>query len=123
VQLQDEPSAGGSLVRFRELDRRIARMPLASDLLFCDNHSMPRIDIAPSTLPPGSGASFCATKHKGVVRIEPLTSRAQTWLFGCIGQEAAWIDGALVIRLGYFTLFADAATEAGFTFERDALLN
>jgi hypothetical protein len=57
-----------------------------------------------------------------VVRIEPLTIKAETWLRGCIGKDAVWID-ALVIKLRHLTLFADAAAEAGFTFERDSLLN
>lgn len=79
--------------------------------------------LSRSTLPPGSGASIAATKHSGLARLEPLTDVAAAWLHTVVGSEASWDGNSLVVELRYFPELAEAAIAAGFTFERDALLN
>lgn len=76
-----------------------------------------------SMLPPGSGASLCATRHAGLVSIEPLTASAEAWLNAYAGDEASWMGPCLMVEMRYWRDLADAAIEAGLTFERDAMLN
>ena len=75
--------------------------------------------LAAALLPPGSGASFTASRHSGLARVEPLTVAAEAWLRGYAGPEASWDDDALVLEMRYFPQFAEAAITAGHTFERD----
>ncbi len=79
--------------------------------------------LSGATLPPGSGASFAATKRAGLARIEPLTAAAETWLHKHVGEETSWDGEALVVEMRYFPELADAIIAAGFSFERDALVN
>lgn len=81
------------------------------------------MQLSDSLVPPGAGASFSATRHAGLARIEPLTSAAEAWLHGHVGEETSWDGDALVVELRYFPEFAEAIIAAGFTFERDALPN
>lgn len=79
--------------------------------------------LTDALLPPGSGASFAATKHAGLARIEPLNVAAEAWLHGHVEDETSWDGGSLVVEMRYFADIADAIIAAGFTFERDALPN
>ena len=79
--------------------------------------------LSDSTLPPGSGASFAATRHAGLARIEPLTVAAETWLIENVADESSWDGAAVVVEMRYFADLADAIIADGFTFERDALPN
>lgn len=79
--------------------------------------------LAAAMLPPGSGASFAATRHAGLARIEPLTEPAAAWLHRIVADEASWDGNALVLEMRYFGGLAEAAIAAGFTFERDARPN
>ena len=79
--------------------------------------------LTAAMLPPGSGASFAATRHAGLARIEPLTVAAEAWLHEHAGDEASWNGVALVVEMRYFPGLADAIIAAGFTFERDARPN
>ena len=74
-------------------------------------------------VPPGAGADLSATKHGGLARLEPLTVHGGRWLSAIATEEASWDEDALVVELRDFPTIADAAIEAGLTFERDALLN
>lgn len=79
--------------------------------------------LSESTLPPGSGASFAATKHAGLARIDPLTVAAENWLHAHVAHGSSWDGAAVVVEMRYFADLADAIIAAGFTFERDALPN
>lgn len=79
--------------------------------------------LTAAILPPGSGASFAATRHAGLARLEPLTEAAAAWPRKIAGDEASWDGEALVLEIRYFPGIAEAAITAGFTFERDARLN
>ena len=79
--------------------------------------------MSDSLVPPGSGASFAATRHAGLARIEPLTSVAEAWLHEHVGEETSWDGDALIVEMRYFPEIADAMIAAGFRFERDALPN
>lgn len=72
---------------------------------------------------PGAGASFSATRHMGLARVEPLTAPAEAWLRDYAGEEASWQGQALVIEMRYWPHFAESAIAAGHTFERDAYIN
>lgn len=80
-------------------------------------------DLSESMLPPGSGASFAATRHTGLARIEPLNVAAENWLHEHVAEESSWDGAAVVVEMRYFADLADAIIAAGFTFERDALPN
>lgn len=80
-------------------------------------------ELRSAMLPPGSGASFAATRHGGLARVEPLTTPAEAWLRANTGQETAWDGTAALVELRYFAGLVDAIIDAGFTFERDALPN
>lgn len=73
--------------------------------------------------PPGSGASFAATRHAGLARIEPLTTTAEAWLRSNVDVATSWDGDAAVVEMRFFPQLADAIIDAGFTFERDALPN
>src|SRR3546814_1434431 len=45
-----------------------------------------------ATVAPGAGADFVASKHAGLVKIEPRTARAEQWLDRAATGEASW-DG------------------------------
>ncbi len=79
--------------------------------------------LAAATSSPGSGASFAATGHAGLARIEPLTEPAADWLRRIVSDEASSDSDALVLEMRYSAGVAEAAIAAGFTFERDALPN
>lgn len=79
--------------------------------------------LSESMLPPGSGASFAATRHAGLARIEPLTAAAENWLHEHVAEESSWDGAAVVVEMRYFADLADAIIAAGFTFERHALPN
>lgn len=74
-------------------------------------------------VPPGSGASLCATRHAGLVSVEPLTVSAEAWLNAYAGDEASWMGPCLMIEMRYWPELAEAAIAAGLTFERDAMPN
>jgi hypothetical protein len=74
-------------------------------------------------VPPGAGADLLATRHIGLVRLEPLTSRGERWLVTLNLDETSWDGDALIVELRYFPSVADAAIVAGLTFEREALPN
>lgn len=76
--------------------------------------------LAAAMLPPGAGASFIATRHAGLARMEPLTEQAANWLRKIVSDEASWEGEALVVEMRYFPGLAAAAIAAGFTFEREA---
>src|SRR3546814_13192137 len=71
-----------------------------------------------ATVAPGAGADFVASKHAGLVKIEPRTARAEQWLARAATGEASWDGNALVVELRYFPAPADGAIAAGLTFER-----
>lgn len=73
-----------------------------------------------ATVAPGAGADFVASKHVGLVKIEPRTARAEQWLDRAATGEASWDGNALVVELRYFPALADGAIAAGLTFERNA---
>lgn len=73
--------------------------------------------------PRGAGADLSASKHGGLARLEPLTAHGRRWLSAIATDEASWHGDALVVDLREFPTIADAAIEAGLTFERDALPN
>src|SRR3546814_4974570 len=78
-------------------------------------------DVCSSDLvAPGAGADFVASKHAGLVKIEPRTARAEQWLDRAATGEASWDGNALVVELRYFPALADGAIAAGLTFERNA---
>lgn len=79
--------------------------------------------LTAAMLPPGSGASFAATRHAGLARIEPMTTTAEAWLHEHVSDESSWNGDALVVEMRYFADLADAIIGAGFTFERDARVN
>lgn len=81
------------------------------------------LHLTTAMLPPGSGASFAATRHAGLARVEPLTVAAEDWLRGNVAEESSWDGDALVVEMRYFPDLADAIIAAGFTFERDARPN
>lgn len=72
---------------------------------------------------PGAGASFSATRHHGLARVEPLTAAAEQWLRNYAGEESSWQESALVLEMRYWPHFVDTAIAAGHTFERDAYPN
>lgn len=74
-------------------------------------------------LPPGAGADLSATRHAGLARVEPLTTRARAWLAANAAGETSADGDALVVEMRYFGDIADAAIAEGLTFERDALPN
>lgn len=67
---------------------------------------------------PGEGASFIATMHAGLVRIEPQNDNAARWLLEYASAEASWDDEALALEMRYFPAFADRAIADGLTSER-----
>ena len=71
----------------------------------------------------GGGADVSATRHAGFARLEPLTVKARYWLTAIASDEASWDGDALVVELRYFPVVADAAIDAGLTFEREELPN
>src|SRR3546814_14535974 len=73
-----------------------------------------------ATVAQGAGADFVASKHAGLVKIEPRTTRAEQWLDRAATGEASWDGNALVVELRYFPALADGAIAAGLTFERNA---
>lgn len=77
-------------------------------------------ELQAGMLPPGSGASFAATRHAGLARIEPLTVPAEAWLRSHLDPSTSWDGDAAVVEMRYFPHIADAILDAGFTFERDA---
>ena len=79
--------------------------------------------LSDAIVPTGAGASFAATRHAGLARIEALTDAAEEWLHEHVGTETSWDGGALVVEIRYFAEIADAIIAAGFTFERDPLPN
>ena len=79
--------------------------------------------LAASLRAPGEGASFVATRHQGLARIEPQTAAAEDWLRSYVGEESSWDGDALVVEIRYFAPLAEAAIADGLTFERDALTN
>ncbi|MGN6621202.1 MAG: hypothetical protein ACTHKR_09100 [Sphingomonas sp.] len=74
-------------------------------------------------VPPGVGADLSATKHGGLARLEPLTAHGRRWLSAIVTEETSWDGDALVLELRYFPNIAEAAIDAGLTFERHALIN
>lgn len=79
--------------------------------------------LSESMVPPGAGASFAATRHAGLARIEPLTVAAEDWLHDNVADASSWDGAAVVVEMRYFADIADAIIAAGFKFERDALPN
>lgn len=79
--------------------------------------------LAEAMLPPGSGASLSATRNGGQVFVEPLTTAAEAWLQANTDEEAMWLGPSLVVEMRYWPQLAEAAIEAGLTFEREAKLN
>src|SRR3546814_10743265 len=55
-----------------------------------------------ATVAPGAGADFVASKHAGLVKIEPRTARAEQWLDRAATGEASWDGNALVVEPRYF---------------------
>lgn len=55
--------------------------------------------------------------------MEPLSGRAEHWLHAITDDESIWIGPVLVVEIRFFPKIADAAIEAGLTFQRAALLN
>ncbi|MBB5719942.1 hypothetical protein FHR23_002901 [Stakelama sediminis] len=80
----------------------------------------PRTDLIGSLRRTGAGADLLATRHAGLGRIEPLTSRSRKWLKAISADDAGWDGDALVVELRYFPAIADAAIANGLTFESAA---
>ena len=83
----------------------------------------PEDSLAASLRAPGEGASFVATRHQGLARVEPQTTAAEGWLRSYADVESSWDGDALVVEMRYFAPLADAAIAEGHTFERNELPN
>lgn len=70
-----------------------------------------------------TSADLLATRHAGLACLEPLTGRGESWLSTIAAAEASWAGDALIIELRYFPAIADAAIDAGLTFEHETSPN
>ena len=80
-------------------------------------------ELSRFTVAPESGADFVATKEGGLARLTPLKPRPRAWLKANADAEATWVGETLVVELPFFPALADGIIDAGFVFERTALLN
>src|SRR3546814_17010758 len=71
-----------------------------------------------ATVAPGAGAAFVASKHAGLVKIEPRTARAEQWLDRAATGEASWAGNQPVVALRYFPAIADGGIPAPLPFDR-----
>lgn len=82
-----------------------------------------RDELIRATAPESAGAGFRAEREGGFATITPLTDAAASWLHANVDDEASWTGDTLVVEIRYFPGLADAAIDAGYTFERDSYPN
>ena len=72
--------------------------------------------LASAISPPGNDASFAATRHGQLARVEPQSRSAHAWLMDYASDDAIWDDLGLIMEMRYFSNFADAAIADGHSF-------